>query len=345
MDPTQPSAGSASPPGDGKKTDVSVVSPVYGCAGCLEELVDRVEVALRPVCASFEMILIDDSSPDGAWARICELAATRRWLRGIRLARNFGQHYAIAAGIEHARGTKIVVMDCDLQDVPEGIPALIDALGNGVEVAFALRSERQDSWPKRFGSWSFFRLLSWLTGVKQDHMTANFGAYSRKVIDAINAMPERERCFPLMVKWTGFRSVSIPTTHAHRREGRSAYSFGRLVNLAVGIVLSYSDKPLRLVVRLGLVSSGIALSMVILSVFGYLRGDIQVAGFTSIIASIWLIGGLTIFCLGVLGLYLGRLFVDTKGRPYYLVAERVGATIDEPTFIESQTYSRPEPKK
>lgn len=301
--------------------DISVVSPVYGCRGCLEDLLDRIARTLEPRNQSFEVILVDDASPDGAWSRIVELAATRPWLLGIRLARNFGQHYAIAAGIEHAKGNVVVVMDCDMQDVPEEIPKLIDSLGNGIEVAFAQRSDRQDNWRKRLGSWAFFHVLSWLTGVSQDHTTANFGAYSRKIIDEVNTMPERERCFPLMVKWTGFRSVSVPTLHGPRSEGQSSYTLKRLLRLAVGIVLSYSDKPLRLVVRLGIAFSGIAFAMAMLSVIRYLRGDTQVAGFTSIIASIWLLGGATIFCLGIIGLYLGRLFVDVKGRPYYIVAE------------------------
>lgn len=303
---------------------ISIVSPVYGCQGCLEDLLDRIAAVLAPRRQTFEVILVDDASPDGAWARIVELAAVRPWLHGIRLARNFGQHYAIAAGIEHSQGAIVVVMDCDLQDAPEEIPGLIDSLGDGVEVVFAQRSQRQDSWSKRLGSWAFFRLLSWLTDVPQDHTTANFGAYSRRVIDAVNIMPERERCFPLMVKWTGFRSISIPIQHAARGKGRSTYSLKRLLRLAVGIVLSYSDKPLRLVVRLGLAFSGVAFVMAILSIIRYLRGETQVAGFTSIIASIWLLGGMTIFCLGILGLYLGRMFVDAKGRPYYLISEQVG---------------------
>ena len=140
-------------------------------------------------------------------------------------------------------------------------------------------------------------------------------------IDTINAMPERERCFPLMVKWTGFRSVALPVAHAARGSGRSGYSFSRLWRLAIGIVLSYSDKPLRMVVRLGLLFAAVAFLMVAVSLARYFEGDIQVAGYTSIIASVWLVGGVAISSLGVIGLYLGRLFVDAKGRPYYLVAE------------------------
>lgn len=304
---------------------LSVVSPVYGCKACLEELVDRIGLALGPSGKTFEVLLVDDHSPDGAWPRIVELASTRPWLRGLRLSRNFGQHYAIAAGIEQSRGDAVVVMDCDLQDPPEEIPSLVERLSDGVDVVFAQRTERKDSALKRFFSWAFFRLLSWLTGVKQDHTTANFGAYSRKVIDVVNGMPERDRCFPLMVKWTGFTTVYVPVSHAARIEGSSGYNFAKLLRLALEIVLSYSDKPLRLVVKVGLVFAAIAFGMVGWTVFRFFEGDTQVAGFTSIIASIWLVGGVVISCLGILGLYLGRLFIDAKRRPYYLISEQANA--------------------
>jgi polyisoprenyl-phosphate glycosyltransferase len=301
----------------------SIVSPVYGCQACLEELVDRVESSLKTLQGEFELILVDDNSPDGSWQRIKELAGTRPWLKAIRLARNFGQHYAISAGIEKAIGEIVVVMDCDLQDVPEEIPKLIGSLKDGVEIAFAQRVDRQDGIAKKFGSWAFFRVLSWMTGVPQDHTTANFGAYTRKVIDTINSMPERERCFPLMVRWTGLRRVNVAVAHASRTQGSSSYSFKKLFKLATNIVLSYSDKPLRLVVRVGLLFSALAFVMVALSVLRYIHGDVQVAGFTSVIASVWLVGGMIIFSLGIIGLYLARLFMEAKNRPCYVVSESI----------------------
>lgn len=268
-----------------------------------------------------ELILVNDGSPDRSWDRIVELSAVFPDVRGLRLSRNFGQHYAIAAGIEHACGELIAVMDCDLQDLPEEIPRLVAAVRAGNEVVFARRSVRQDSALKRFGSYAFFRLLSYMTDVQQDHTTANFGVFTRKVIDTVNSMPETDRCFPLMVKWTGFKAACVEVQHAERSEGTSSYSLGKLVRLAMNIVMSYSDKPLRLVVKVGLAFSALALAIVLLSIYRYAQGDIEVAGFTSIIASIWLLGGIMIFCVGVTGLYLGRLFNDAKGRPYYIVSE------------------------
>ena len=305
---------------------VSVVTPVYGCANCLEDLIDRVSLVLSSRGESFEIILVDDASPDQAWQRISELAACRSSVRGLRLSRNFGQHAAISAGLQHVRGEKIVVMDCDLQDLPEEIPALLDALQGDVAVALAKRVERQDSTLKRLGSWSFYRLLEWLTDSPHDHEIANFGAYRRDVIDAINGMPETDRFFPLLVRWTGFCTQSVAVRHGQRNDGRSGYSLSQLIRLATNVALSFSDKPLRMVVRLGLAFVLFALCIVAYSMTQYAIGNIRVAGFTSIIASIWLVGSAILSSVGVVGLYLGRLFNGAKGRPHFIVAEQIGGT-------------------
>jgi dolichol-phosphate mannosyltransferase len=304
--------------------DVSVVSPVYGCRPCLEELVDDIAAALAPQGLSFEVILVDDASPDEAWARIIELGATRPWLRGLRLSRNFGQHSAISCGIQHVRGDWVVVLDCDLQDPPAAIPALLDrARRDDLDVVFASRVRRKDSFFKRLSSWGFFRVLSWLTGMAQDESTANFGIYRRKVIDAVAAMPERDRSFPLMVRWAGFRTATEPVEHAARRHGETSYTLRKLLRLATNIALGYSEKPLRLVAMSGIACALVAFLMVGYSVLRWLDGSIQVAGYTSIMASVWLVGGMVLFSLGVVGLYVGQVFRNVQGRPYYIVSERV----------------------
>ncbi|WP_182212545.1 glycosyltransferase family 2 protein [Stenotrophomonas acidaminiphila] len=302
--------------------ELSVVVPVYGCVGCLEELADQVEAAVAGMDIAFEMILVDDASPDGAWGRIQELAATRAWLTGLRLSRNFGQHSAISAGIEHSSGRWTVVMDCDLQDVPAEIPRLYrKALEENYEVVFAQRVERQDTPLKRLSSWGFFATLGWLTGVPQDPSTANFGIFHRKVIDAVCAMPERDRSFPLMVKWAGFRTAKLPVRHQQRAQGESSYTLRRLLRLAMNIALGYSEKPLRMVAGTGIFCALVAFVMVAISVLRWWDGDIQVAGYTSIIAAIWLIGGLMMFSMGVVGLYVGQVFRNVQRRPYYIVAD------------------------
>ncbi len=303
---------------------ISVVSPVYGCRGCLEELVDSLDAQVRQLTTDFEVILVDDASPDQAWDRIRELAMTRPWLRGVRLSRNFGQHSAISAGIELARGEWVVVMDCDLQDPPSAIPTLFQtAIDGGFDTVFAQRLNRKDSLPKRLASWGFFKLLAWLTNIPQDSSTANFGVFHRKVIDAVRLMPERDRCFPLMVKWSGFRSTAVPVEHARRSEGASGYNLRKMIKLALGIALSYSEKPLRMVAGAGVAAALAAFLMVGYSIFRWLSGDVAVAGFTSIIASLWLVGGLILFSLGIVGLYVGQVFRNVQGRPSSIISESI----------------------
>lgn len=301
-------------------TSVSVVVPVYGCKNCLEELVQRVSRSLEGIDRSFDIILVDDSSPDDAWPRIVELAGMYPQVRGLRLSRNFGQHAAISAGLSQASGDVTVVMDCDLQDIPEEIPALLIAMEQrDVEVALGQRIDRQDSWLKRTGSKVFYQTLGWLTDTRYDHTTANFGAYSRRVVDTVNRMPELDRFFPLLVRWTGFRAAHVAVSHGQRSEGKSSYSFRTLLRLATRVALSFSDKPLRLVMKGALLLAAVSIGIVGFSVYQYAIGDVRVAGFTSIVASVWLIGSGIMFCLGILGLYLGRLHDEAKQRPQYIV--------------------------
>lgn len=316
-------------PAPSHSIELSVVAPVYGCKGCLEDLADQVHDAMRAMGVTFELILVDDASPDSAWERIKELAATRPWLKGLELSRNFGQHSAISAGIEHARGCWTVVMDCDLQDVPAEIPKLYrKAVDEHFDVVFAQRIERKDTALKRFSSWGFFAVLGWLTGVPQDPSTANFGIFHRKVINAVCAMPERDRSFPLMVKWAGFRTTKLPVRHQQRAEGESSYTLRRLLRLAMNIALGYSEKPLRMVAGTGMACALIAFVMVGISIWRWWDGDTQVAGYTSIIGAIWLIGGLMMFSLGVVGLYVGQVFRNVQRRPYYIVASTINGSED-----------------
>lgn len=313
---------------DRDRPSLSVVSPVYGCRGCLEDLVERVSASVGAEVDSYEIILVDDRSPDGAWSRIIELASVRPEIRGLRLSRNFGQHAAISAGLAYSRGNVVVVMDCDLQDVPEEIPSLLAALRQGADIALASRTDRKDSLFKKAGSRAFYRLLGWLTGSVYDASTANYGAYSRKVVDAVNGMPEADRFFPLLVRWTGFSTTLVPVAHAPRTEGRSGYSLSQLLRLATNVALSFSDKPLRLVVRTGLAFAFLSLCIVALSIYRYLIGDIAVAGFTSIVASVWLVGGVVVSSVGIVGLYVGKLHGQAKHRPNFIVADDTGAVRD-----------------
>jgi len=234
---------------------LSVVSPVYRAECLVGKLVAEIRAALEPLGISFEIILVEDASPDKSWEAICECCEKFAEVRGVRLSRNFGQHYAISAGLSLAKGNWVVVMDCDLQDRPEEIPRLLQKAAEGYDVVVARRALRQDGFLKKLSSRMFYGTLGWLTGAPHDPAIANFGIYSAKVIAAINSMPESIRYFPTMVRWVGFRSASLDVEHASRPEGKTSYNLRRLFNLALDICLAYSDKPLRMAVGAGFVVS------------------------------------------------------------------------------------------
>jgi glycosyltransferase involved in cell wall biosynthesis len=302
---------------------ISIVSPVYRAENLVDELVNRIQSSMASMGLDYEVILVDDRGPDNSWSRIQAQSIRDPRIRGVRLSRNFGQHKAITAGLEQARGEWIVVMDCDLQDQPEEIPALYAlAIQEKYDLVFARRVERQDSWLKRSGSGAFYHVLSYLTETKQDPAIANFGIYHRKVVTAVLAMRESIRYFPTMVRWVGFQAGSLAVAHAERSEGTSSYNFRRLINLALDIILAYSDKPLRLTVKLGLTISLGAFSMVLVTLIRYMLGRISEPGYASLIISIWFFAGLILSVLGMVGLYIGKTFEQVKNRPIYLVDER-----------------------
>jgi dolichol-phosphate mannosyltransferase len=303
------------PPGD---VYFSIVSPVYRAEKLVDQLVRRIKAAVEPLGMSFEIVLVDDRSPDNSWAAIVAQARQDERVRGVRLSRNFGQHRAITAGLEQCRGQWVVVMDCDLQDQPEEIPALYAQAQRGYDLVFARRVARQDTWLKRLGSRAFYRVLSYLTETRQDPAIANFGIYHRKVIDAVLAMRESIRYFPTMVRWVGFRSSGIAVAHAPR-DGGSTYTLRGLINLALEVVLAYSDKPLRLTVKLGLLISLAAFGFVLVTVVRYLLGHSWEPGYVSVIVSIWFFAGLLLSVLGMVGLYIGKTFEQAKNRPLYLL--------------------------
>ncbi|MDR6936849.1 glycosyltransferase family 2 protein [Luteibacter sp. 3190] len=308
---------------------LSVVSPVYCCANCLIDLHSRIVASVTEITPDYEIVLVCDASPDDSWPVIQQLAAQDSRVRGFLLSRNFGQHYAITAGLDAARGDWIIVMDCDLQDRPEEIPRLYAEAMKGYDVVFGARAERQDSALKRAGSRTFYGILNYLSDAHHDARTANFGIFSKQVIDVLRRMPEPNRAFPIQVKWAGFKQTLIEVQHDARAEGKSSYSLRKLLKLAVDITLSYSDKPLRLSAYLGFVFAVGALVYGSVVFARYLAGEVMVSGYTSLILSVWLLGGIILFCLGVLGLYLGRVYESAKGRPVYIVAK---STVDETGF-------------
>ncbi len=302
---------------------ISVVTPVYGCQTALAELYLRLKDTLTKISPEFEIIFVNDSSPDNAWDAILMLIKEDNRIKAINLSRNFGQHYAIAAGLQHCSGQWIVVMDCDLQDRPEEILNLYERTKKGYDIVLAQRSVRIDNFFKRTFSKIFYKILGYLTDTKQDSSIANFGLYRNTVIKSVIEMGDRYRFFPAMIKWVGFLQTAIPIEHAKRTHGETSYSFKKLVNLAIDTIFTFSDKPLRLTVKLGLLMVMISFFFTIYNFYRYFDGQIVERGWTSVIISIWFLSGLIIFILGIIGLYIGRIFNQVKNRPLFIIKDKI----------------------
>jgi len=304
-----------------KEIDISVIIPVYGCDESLSELCERLTASLESIVKKYEIILIDDCGPGNTWKIIQNITKRNGSVKGIRLSRNFGQHIAITAGLEESIGSWVVVMDCDLQDKPEEIVKLYEKAQSGVDIVFAQRVDRQDSFFKKSASKLFYRVLGYLTETKLDYSVANFGIYDRKVINAVLSMKEVHKFFPVMVRWVGFSSASIKVSHADRIYGDTVYTLRSLIALSFGVMLSFSDKPLRLIVKFGFIVSFVSAIYALSIVIDVLLNGATVAGWSSMMASLWLIFGILMSIVGVVGLYVGRTFDETKCRPVYIIKD------------------------
>ena len=298
---------------------ISVISPVYQSARLVDTLVERISTAVAGLTAHFEIILVEDGGTDDSWEQIQQNCTRDAHVRGIKLSRNFGQQAAIQAGLDASRGDFVVVLDCDLQDRPEEIPGLYAKAMEGFDVVIASRQERQDGRFKRMLSSMFNRAMAYLTETDQDASVANFALYSRKAVDALNEMRDYYRYYPLMSQWIGFPTVKVKTRHAQREDGHSSYSFSKSLKLAIDTMLMFSDKPLRLTIRLGVYLSlaSIAAAMVLIAL--YFTGDVSAPGWTSLALLICFFSGSIISVLGIVGLYVGRIFETVKMRPTYLI--------------------------
>ena len=298
---------------------LSIISPVYNAEMVLDQLVERIEAAVTKITNDFEIILIEDGSPDKSWIVIEDLAKSKKHVKGIKLSRNFGQHYAISAGIDNCNGDWIVVMDCDLQDQPEEIQKLYNKATEGYDIVYGRRHQRMDGFIKKAFSKFFHKLLSYLTGLQYDSTVANFGIYSKKVIENLKFMNDKIRFFPSMVKWVGFKSASVDIEHAQRTNGSSNYDFKKLSKLALDVILSTSDKPMRLTVRLGIYVAFFALLFGLYVILRAVFFGFSVSGYASIIFSIWFLSGIILATLGIVGLYVGKIFEGVKNRPVYII--------------------------
>ncbi len=305
---------------------ISIVIPVYKAEACLVELYRQLKGALEPLTQDFEILLVEDCGGDRSWQIIEDLARHDTRVKGLQFSRNFGQHYGITAGLDHCDGDWVIVMDCDLQDRPEEIPRLYAKALEGHEIVLARRGKRNDPLVKRALSWLFYRLFSYLADTDYDPQAGNYRIISRKVVAGYRTMREQSRFFGSLVNWMGYPTASIDVQHAERYDGHSTYTFGKLWQLATETLIAYSDKPLRLAIRGGFLIAALAFLCGAYVISRNMLYGSPVSGWSSLMVSIYFIGGIIIALLGIIGIYLGRTYDETKRRPLYLILH---STFDE----------------
>ena len=307
---------------------LSVVVPVFNEEAVFDQLLARLRSALPGCGMEYEVIFVDDGSRDRTLDRLRAASQADPRIRYISLSRNFGHQTAVSAGLAHVRGRVVAIIDADLQDPPEELPRFLQRWRDGCDVVYAVRTRRKEGPVKRFAYWSFYRLLSRVASLDIPLDSGDFCVMDRRVVDVLNAMPERNRFIRGLRVWAGFKHDAVEYERASRAAGESKYSLAKLVRLALDGLVSFSSMPLRLASWVGLamcVGSFVALVLLIIwwasdfPIMGKVPRD--VGGWTSLGTLILFISGLQFLGLGIMGEYLARMFDEVKGRPVYVVAE------------------------
>jgi len=307
-----------------EKIKISVVIPVYQAEGCIKELCARLNHTLGKIDQNYEIILVEDCGNDNSWCLLAEIAKSDHRVKAIKLSRNFGQHKALTAGLDRASGEWVVTMDCDLQDRPEEIAKLYEKAKQGFDVVLARRGKRSDSTFKRFSNRAFYLIFNYLTDMKYDPEVGGFKIMSQKVVRSISGMREQVRFINGFVDWAGFSTAYVDVVHSERYAGETSYTFIKLLRFAQDIILSYSDKPLKILVKIGFFIAGFAFIFGVGLLFNTLFFGSNVSGWTSLIVSLYFLCGIIIANIGVVGLYVGKIYEETKGRPIYIIDQCVG---------------------
>ncbi|GMR11953.1 MAG: glycosyltransferase family 2 protein [Gemmatimonadota bacterium] len=304
---------------------ISVVVPCHDEEGNIALLVERLTASVEPLDAGFEVILVDDGSHDGTLDMMKREHARDHRIKFVALSRNFGHEAASTAGLSHARGEAIVLIDADLQDPPEVIPALVSKWREGYDLVFATRGSRAgERGFKRFSSALFYRLMRWLVHFDFPADTGDFRLMSRSVTEAFLQMPERNRFVRGMIAWTGFRSAAVEYSRDARHSGETKYPLGKLVLLTLDAITGFSTFPLRLVSMMGFAVTLFSAVATIWVAYQRLFLDLAIPGYALLVTGMFFLGGVQILMLGAIGEYVGRIYMETQRRPLFLVRELGG---------------------
>jgi dolichol-phosphate mannosyltransferase len=315
---------------------LSVVVPIKDEIETLPELTRRLSDVLTGELSDSEIVFVDDGSGDGSARWIAERHGDDPRVKLVRLSRNFGHQAAVTAGLAHARGSAVVLMDGDLQDPPELIPALVDKWREGHEIVHTVKTRRKESWARRVAFRAFYRLIRSLSSETDLPLQAGlFSLLDRRVVDELERMPERNRYLAGLRAWVGFRQTAVEYERDARWSGAPRVSVARLFRLAFDGIFSFSNLPLRLATLLGLVVSLAAFLLMATILYLRLFTDRAILGWASLMTSILFLGGVILVTIGIIGEYTGRIYDEVKRRPLYVVAERVGVA-DRAAEIEDR---------
>lgn len=304
---------------------ISVVVPVYGCPEALVPLHERLTNTLTKITDDYEIILVNDSCPKGSWSIIQDICRMDTNVIGMNLSRNFGQKNATNAGIEYSTGDYVVLMDCDLQDKPEAIEELYHKIQEGYDIVYVARQKRKDNFFVRLCSKMFYKVYNYMVEGHFDSDIANYSMVRRQVVDEYCKLPEHNKDFVTILSWMGYRSTIIHIEGDRRMEGKSAYNMSRKINLAIDMITFQSNKPLHFFVKMGMSIGVLALCYLACQVGKYFVDGTVPMGWTSTIAIVSLIGGIQLVSLGVIGIYVGNIFNETKNRKSYFIQEILNA--------------------
>jgi dolichol-phosphate mannosyltransferase len=318
---------------------VSIVVPCYNEEAVLGELHGRLSSMIESIAdSSFEIIYADDGSSDQTAEILRQLQAGDRRVRVVSLSRNFGHQIAVTAGLEHARGDAVVIIDADLQDPPEIIPEMIARWRDGYHVVYGLRAIR--SGETKFKLWTakaFYRLINRLSEVEIPLDVGDFRLIDRQVVDVLLAMPERDRFLRGMISWIGFKQSAVIYDRAARHAGETKYSLIKMLRFAVDSVISFSFAPLRLATWVGFAAIVAAVAGIIYALVIRIYTTTWVRGWASIFTAVLFLGGVQLITLGIVGEYIGRIYAEVKRRPLYVVEERLGFGDDATSQARTDT--------
>jgi dolichol-phosphate mannosyltransferase len=298
---------------------------MYNEAEGIAEFVRQVHVAVDPLGVTWELVLVNDGSRDASLQVATGLATNDSAVRVVSFSRNFGHEAASTAGLRYARGQAIVLIDSDLQDPPNVIPEMLARWREGAQVVYGVRSKRNEETAlKKLTSWMFYRLMRRLAKIELPKDTGDFRLMDRKVVDAFNALPERNRFVRGMICWTGFRTTGVPFERAPRFAGKTKYNYVKLVRLAIDSITGFTTAPLKIATWLGTVISlaAIAWIFVVILQFVFWR-DYRQPGYTFLAIAVLFLGGVQIFLIGMVGEYLARTYEQVQGRPLYIVSDLI----------------------